>query len=137
MMHQELKSKENDMATLSLKDRFTIPTYDDPDQMKMADLIFDTEKCKECGICILLCPGGCILSDTVTKMDFIKETSTKGNCGPPTLDSRRPGVTLCIACFDCGTACPTGAISIKNHFNPGYYYKRLTQTSDMRYPKRY
>ncbi len=125
------------MEKLSLKDRFIIPTYDDPEQMSTADLIFDAEKCKECGICVSVCPGGCVLTDKVSKMDFMREVVKAGKCGRPYLDSVRPGVTLCVACYDCGAACPHGAISIRKHFNPGYFYKRLTQTSDMRYPKRY
>jgi len=121
----------------SFKDRFTLPDYDDPDHMKTGNLIFDPEKCQECGQCIYLCPGGGILSDRVTKMELMRGERPAGKCGVPYMDIVSPGVTCCIACFDCGTVCPTGAIGIKNNFNPGYYYKRLTQTSDMRYPRRY
>ncbi len=125
------------MKKFSLIDRYVFPDYDDPRQMQTAVLVFDGEKCKECGICILLCPGGGILSDRVTKMKMMQGERSGGKCGMPYMDNVRPGLTCCIACFDCGTACPSGAISIKNNFNPGYYFKRLTQTSDMRYPRRY
>ncbi len=125
------------MKTLSFKDRLTLPDYDDPGQMQMADLIFDSGKCKQCGICILLCPGGCVISDRLTKMDMWEGRSIDGKCGLPYLDSIKPEATLCVACFDCGAACPNGAISIKRNFNPGHYFQRLTQISDMKYPKRY
>ena len=125
------------MGYLTFRERTKLPTYDNPKHMQMGDLRFDGQKCKQCGICISLCPGGCILSETLTKMDSMKGISKDGKCGLPYLDSLKPGITLCVACFDCGTACPSGAISIKNNFNPRYFFKRLTQTSDLRYPKRY
>ena len=105
--------------------------------MKTGRLVFDAEKCQECGQCILLCPGGGILSDRVTKMELMRGERPGGKCGLPRMDMVSPGITGCIACFDCGTVCPQGAIGIESNFNPGYYFKRLTQTSDMRYPKRY
>lgn len=125
------------MDEFTLKDKLTIPTYDDPRHMRSAELVFDAEKCKQCGICIQICPGGCLLTDTLSKSDFMKGTAKVKNSGVPRLDTIKPGVTLCIACFDCGTACPEDAISVKSNFNPRYYYKRISQTSDMEYPKRY
>jgi formate hydrogenlyase subunit 6/NADH:ubiquinone oxidoreductase subunit I len=60
-----------------------------------------------------------------------------GKYGVPQLAKTRRGATLCIACFDCGAACPHGAITIDTNFNPTRFFKRLTQTSDMKYPKQY
>lgn len=121
----------------ALSDRFRIPAYDNPKEMQTGDLIFDPEKCNQCGTCVLLCPGGCLLTDTTTKIDLQSGKATGGKYGLPRVVTVKKGATLCIACYDCGAACPQGAISIKRNFNPGYYYKRLTQTSDMLYPKRY
>ncbi len=137
MTNQELRDRGNNMEKFRLIDRYRIPTYDNPKHMKTANLNFDMEKCKQCGICISLCPGGCILTESVTKKDYMNGTVKSGKCGNLFLDSIKPGVTLCIACFDCGAACPHGAISIKSNFNAGYFFKKLTQTSDMKYPKRY
>ena len=125
------------MKKFSLKDRYTLPDYDDPNQMQTGVLDFDPEKCQECGLCVLLCPGGGILTDRVTKMELMHGERSGGKCGVPYMKIVRPGVTCCIACFDCGTVCPNSAISIKHNFNPGYFFKRLAQTSEMRYPKKY
>ncbi len=125
------------MDDFTLKDKLTIPTYDDPRDMRSAELHFDPDKCKQCGICIQICPGGCLRTDTLQKKDFMEGRAKVKDSGVPYLDSIKPGVALCIACFDCGTACPEGAISVKHNFNPRYYYKRISQTSDMEPPKRY
>ncbi|KQC10130.1 MAG: hypothetical protein APR62_12645 [Smithella sp. SDB] len=125
------------MQKLSLLDRLRIPTYDNMMQMQTGDLIFDEMKCRQCGICVKICPGGCLVTNSVTKMDIMsgKEKGTKS--GVPHVDTLKSGITLCIACYDCGAVCPHKAISIKRNFNPGYFFKRLIQTSEMRYPKNY
>ena len=41
----------------SLLDRLIIPDYDTPGGVSSGNLKFDTAKCKECGICISICPG--------------------------------------------------------------------------------
>lgn len=124
-------------ATYSLLDRLTIPAYDSPKEMQTGELIFDPEKCKGCGVCLTVCPGEGIRTDTTAKMDVVSGKAKGGKYGVPHVVRFGTGTTLCMTCFDCGAACPRGAISIKRNFNAGYYYKRLTQTSDMRYPKRY
>lgn len=124
-------------ARYSLFDRFRIPDYDIAKQMQTGDLVFDREKCRECGVCIRLCPGGCILTDTTGKPDLLSGRARGGKYGLPRVAATSRGATLCVACFDCGAGCPHGAISIRQSFNPGYHFKRLTQTSSLRYPKRY
>jgi ferredoxin len=125
------------MFKFTFFDRFRIPTYDIPKHMTMGDLIFDKDKCTECGICVSLCPGGCLITDLLTKSDYMTGNVVKGKKGIPRVDKLKKGVTLCIACFDCGTACPQEAITIKQNFMPGRFFKRLTQTTEMRYPKTY
>ena len=126
------------MERFTFNDWLTIPTYDDPSQMVTPELDFDPSKCKQCGVCVSICPGGCLVTDSLTKRDFMDGGKPRvKDSGVPRLDTVKPGVSLCIACFDCGTACPEGAISLKTHFNPGFFFKRITQTSDMRYPKKY
>lgn len=121
----------------SFFDRIRIPDYDSPKQMQSGELIFDQEKCKQCGICIQLCPGGCLITETTTKINILSGKAKGEKYGVPRVKTTKKGATMCIACFDCGAACPHGAISVKHNFNPGYHYKRLTQTSNLKYPKRY
>ena len=125
------------MEKFRLIDRLRIPTYDNIKHMQGGDLIFDEMKCRQCGICVKICPGGCLLTDSVTKIDLISDMKKGGKSGVPRVASLKTGATLCIACFCCGAACPHKAISIKKNFNPGYFYKRLTQEPVMKYPKNY
>ena len=124
-------------AKYSLLDRILVPDYDSPSQMQTGKLDFDPERCRECGICISLCPGGCLLTDTTTKTDLLSGKARGGKYGLPRVVTTKAGATLCVACFDCGAACPHGAISIRNNFNPGWHFKRIMQTSNVRYPKQY
>jgi ferredoxin len=136
-MLRELKNRGNDMEKFRWIDRLRIPTYDNIKHMQAGDLIFDETKCRQCGTCVKICPGGCLVTNSVTKMGIISGKEKSAKSGIPRVDTLKSGITLCIACFDCGAACPHGAISIKRIFNPGYFFKRLTQTSEMRYPQRY
>jgi ferredoxin len=122
----------------SFFDRHRIPDYDKPSQMHgSAELVFDKEKCKECGTCVLICVAGSISTETASKMQLMSGEVKLGKNGLPRMDRMRKGSTLCLACYDCGAACPHGAISIKQNYNPGYFFKRLTQTDQLTYPKRY
>jgi ferredoxin len=121
----------------SIFDRLRIPDYDSPKQMKTGKLKFDAEKCNECGICVSICPGGCLSTETTTKVDMVSGKAKGGKYGIPGVARTKKGATLCIACYDCGAACPHDAISVESNFDPKYHFKRLTQASDMLYPKRY
>jgi len=68
---------------------------------------------------------------------MLKDMKKGVKSGVPYVDKMKSGVTLCMACYDCGAACPHNAISIKKNINPKYFYKRLTQASEMTYPKKY
>jgi formate hydrogenlyase subunit 6/NADH:ubiquinone oxidoreductase subunit I len=125
------------MGFLKLSERLQVPTYDDPGELQSASLTFDESKCKRCGICISICPGACITSDTFSKMDYMAGTA-KGKGGLPRLETTANGkVITCVGCYDCGAACPQGAISVQRGFRAGYRLKKLHQTPDFRYPKRY
>lgn len=125
------------MKKFSVIDRWRVPTYDNPNHMKTADLFFNPTKCKQCGICIKICPGGCVETERVTKKEVWEDMKKGVKAGLPRVATLKTGATLCIACFDCGAACPHDAISIKRNFDPKYFFKRLTQTSDLVYPKKY
>lgn len=125
------------MKQFRIIDRLRIPTYDSMKQMQGGNLDFDKDKCRQCGICVRVCPGGCLLTESVTKMDILTGKKKGANSGIPHVDTLKSGMTLCVACYDCGAACPHGAISIKTNFDPKYFYKRLTQTSEMACPRRY
>ena len=125
------------MKNFSFIDKFRVPTYDNPKHMKTADLFFNPRKCKQCGICVKICPGGCLVTDKVAKKDIFNDMKKAVKSGVPRVDVLKKGTSLCIACFDCGAACPHGAISLKRNFDPKYFYKRLTQTAELVYPKKY
>jgi formate hydrogenlyase subunit 6/NADH:ubiquinone oxidoreductase subunit I len=125
------------MGFIKLLDRLRIPTYDDPDQLQSASLRFDASKCKECGICISVCPGACLRSDKFTKMDYVNGVA-KGKGGLPWLERTPNGkVITCVGCYDCGAACPHGAIVLERGFRAGFRLKKLHQQPEMRYPKKY
>lgn len=105
-----------------------IPDYNSAEEMTTALLSFDEQKCKKCGICTFICPARSIRRDT---------GPAAWRAGLPRLLTTAPGVTECIACGCCTVACPENAISIERSFNPGFFYRRLTQTTDLRYPKCY
>jgi len=45
------------IAQLTLLDRLRVPTYDDGSQMRYGALVIDRSRCRECGICVRICPG--------------------------------------------------------------------------------
>lgn len=122
---------------LTMMDRLRVPVYDDARQMRFGDIVIDRERCRGCGICVTICPGACLVTDTATKMDIMNGKARKGSYGIPRLNVLSTGAALCLACFDCGTACPHGAIGLKGNFDPGYRFRRLTQEAVLEYPKRY
>lgn len=137
MLLPESKDKEHDMGFLTLRERFKIPTYDNPNHMKMAELIFDEAKCNQCGVCISICPGGCIISDQYNRMDYMNGKAT-GKSGIPRLKfSANNAVAMCMGCLCCAAACQKDAISLKCVGRPTYRLKKLHQTAEVSRPKRY
>ncbi|HPC08299.1 MAG TPA: 4Fe-4S binding protein, partial [Smithella sp.] len=61
------------MKKFSVIDRWRIPTYDNPNHVKTADLFFNSKKCKQCGTCVKICPGGCIVTDKISKKDLMQD----------------------------------------------------------------
>ncbi len=116
------------MTESTVKPWTKIPDYINPQEMTTGLLGFDPDLCKRCGICTFICPARSIKSDT---------GPMKWKNGLPWLSSVAPGITNCIACGCCLAACPEGAITIERWFNPGCFYRRLTQTPDMVPPRCY
>ncbi len=105
-----------------------LPDYYSAKENITALLEFDHKKCKQCDICTFICPARSIIRD---------RSDGPWNNGYPYLKMSAPDLTDCVACGCCLAACPTGAIAIKRGFNAGFYYQRLTQTSELVYPNRY
>ncbi|NQT58123.1 MAG: nitroreductase family protein [Bacteroidetes bacterium] len=62
----------------------------------MSELKIDKNTCTSCGICIKVCPAGCIqLSETISIPEMKKGQSTN-----------------CIVCGHCVAVCPSGSISL-------------------------
>lgn len=116
------------MTHINIRPWTKIPDYIDPEEMTTGRLAFDEEKCKRCGICTFICPARSIRSD---------KGPMKWKEGLPWLSSSAPGITNCISCGCCLAACPEDAIAIERWFNPGLFYQRLSQSSEMVYPNLY
>ncbi len=116
------------MEHIQFKRWTRIPDYNNPAEMTTGLLSFDDEACKRCGICCFICPARSITRET---------GPDAWRNGLPRLSSVLPGITNCVACGCCAAACPENAIHITRQFNPGYFYKRLTQTPTLTYPKCY
>ncbi len=124
------------MMSISFKDRFRIPVYDDAFEVRPALLNFDESRCIQCGLCVTACAGGCIEIDKYSRNDYMKGI-VKGKKGFPYLVKTKSGSMLCAGCLTCAAACPNEAISIKHSFRPGYRLTKLHQAPEMTAPRNY
>ena len=118
------------MAYISLKDRFTIPDYINPDELVTGLLDFSDDKCVRCRLCTTMCPARSI------KLKKAQKKGTKEK-PLPELVMLADGISACIACGCCAAACPEGAISIRQGFLPMLFYQRFHQQKEMSFPVRY
>jgi len=105
-----------------------IPDYVDPKEMTTGRLQFDDRKCTRCNTCTFICPARSIKRDA---------SPSAWRKGLPWLEIVEPGITNCISCGCCVTACPEDAIEIVRGFNAGFFYRKLTQAHTFTYPKLY
>ena len=65
----------------------------------MAKIVIDEERCKGCGLCVLVCPRNLIIiSERLNKKGYHPARQAKG--------------TECIACGFCYLICPDVAIEV-------------------------
>ena len=120
--------REIDMAHLTFLDRFLIPNYFKPRHIASGLMTFDRSKCNGCGICARICPSRCLI---------MSAKGPEGKRRPPRLAESAPNVTMCIACADCQAACPQAAIRVQRGFEAKLRFRKLSQSPEMKFPKKY
>jgi Indolepyruvate ferredoxin oxidoreductase, alpha and beta subunits len=116
------------MLDLSWGKKGKIPNYFKESQMTYGAVAFDPDVCTGCGICVSICPArGLTLT---TRADNPKKKI-------PQIIETAPGISLCMACGDCTAACPASAISIKRGFNAGFFFRKISQQTELTLPKKY
>lgn len=95
------------MGYMTLKERFRVPNYNDPNEVSLGEVDFDYEKCTKCGMCVKICPGDALA------MDDNKPVMKKFP------DNQ------CIFCGCCSAICPVDAIIMKKPFKSISMYKTI------------
>jgi nitroreductase/NAD-dependent dihydropyrimidine dehydrogenase PreA subunit len=103
--HQEEPSE----GKFGLLDRFRIPTYNDPAQMRFGIVEIDREKCTGCALCAGACP-----SKTIDIIDRKARPRTGRE-------------NECAFCGDCVAICAAGAITMKSPYRFTKFYKTINR----------
>lgn len=98
------------MSRLSMRERLTIPTYDNEEYATTGRVEIDEEACNGCGMCAQICPGKAIY------------LFGEGKDKKARLEDVFP---QCMSCNDCAAICEREAISVRVTYDFGYYYKPL------------
>ncbi len=85
-----------------------VPRYDDPREMRWGRVLFDTDRCSGCRLCVRACPSG------VLEVDAKRARMVTGRTAP------------CIACGDCAAVCPDRVITLVQ----SYRYAGAYETRD-------
>lgn len=99
---------------ISLREKFTIPNYADPQQTHFGELFFDYDKCNACESCARICPASAI------------EMKDKKPVMPVGAD--------CMACGDCIAICPKEAIRMKSSYRFTKHFKTIDH-GDLNLPR--
>ena len=99
------------MAFLSWKERLTIPDYTDPKRVRSGRVTIERDRCDGCGLCVLICPGGCLYMEGEGK-------------GRKAHMSDAP-VPDCMSCNDCAAICEADAITADYGYDFGGYFKAI------------
>jgi len=101
-------------SSISIREKFTVPNYMDPQQTHWGELSFDYEKCNGCGTCERICPASAIeMKDKKPMM---------------------PTGAQCMACGDCIAICPKEAIRMKSSYVFSEHFKTIDH-SDLKLPR--
>ena len=124
-----VRTEDDGQKTSNLKfgERMRIPDYFSESQVGSGQLEFDPDLCTGCGVCADICPA----------RGLIMENRAGGKKKLPRLLNAAPGVSLCMTCGDCRAACPEGAIRLLRGYNTKYFYKKLSQTPELKPPQKY
>ena len=93
------------MGFMTLKEKWRIPRYDDPNETQMGDITFDREKCSGCGLCARACPADVIIVNKA--------------------QARTRETMECMACGDCVAICNEDAIRLTRNYRYSGFYKTI------------
>ncbi|RKY22434.1 MAG: 4Fe-4S ferredoxin [Planctomycetota bacterium] len=80
-------------------------------------IIIDTERCKGCGLCVMVCPKSCIT---------ISEQSNKNGYFPAVSDN-----TGCTGCAMCAIICPDAVIEVSRDDNTAAFEPAKKSKADL------
>lgn len=95
------------MGYMTLFERLRIPTYDDPNEISLAEVDFDHALCDGCGMCAKVCPADSIVME-----------------GKRPLMRPHPD-NQCIYCGCCSAVCTKDAIDLKKPYRATWFYKTI------------
>jgi len=93
------------MGYITLKEKWRIPRYDDPNETQMGEIQFAAQKCSGCGMCVKVCPADAIV--------------LKGD------QAGVDGTIDCMACGDCVAICKEDAITLTRNYRYSGFYKTI------------
>jgi len=99
------------MSYLNLRERLSVPRYDDPALARTGRVAVNEARCNGCGNCVMICPG--------------KALALVEGGGGRVARMAETEVPECVACGDCAAICKRGAISIASACDFGLYYRVL------------